>query len=56
MGGVIDVNYFTTEADFDDAWDDVGPFEGAKLKLRDGDNSVDDLDAELDSMFHPLNA
>jgi hypothetical protein len=37
-----------TETDFDDAWDDMGPFDGAKLKLRD--DSVDDLDAELDSM------
>eukprot|EP00026_Physarum_polycephalum_P003903 Phypoly_transcript_03920.p1 GENE.Phypoly_transcript_03920~~Phypoly_transcript_03920.p1 ORF type:complete len:617 (+),score=140.75 Phypoly_transcript_03920:120-1970(+) len=36
------------EADFDDAWDDMGPFDGAKLKLRD--DAVDDLDAELDKL------
>lgn len=36
------------ETDFDDSWDDMGPFENAKLKLRD--DSVDDLDAELDKL------
>jgi hypothetical protein len=38
------------EPDFDDAWDDLGSLEGAKLKLRDGDDSVDDIDAELDKL------